>query len=79
MLTKRKLKKCSHKNTNVFDYIRNDGMIDDLVSSDDYDTRRRIKGNLTGLRFCLDCGSTQRYSLANPLNGEQWLAPWIWR
>jgi hypothetical protein len=79
MLTRRKLKNCDHRNTNVFDYVRRDALLDQLVSHDDYNMRREIRARLTGLRYCLDCGSTQRYSLSDPLDSEQWLAPWIWR
>lgn len=79
MLTKRKLKNCKHESTNAFDYVRRDAVLDQLVSHDDYNMRRELKAHLTGLRYCLDCGSTQRYSLSDPLNGEGWLAPWIWR
>jgi hypothetical protein len=79
MLVKRRLKNCKHENTNVYDYVRRDLLLDDLLHADDYRVRDRIKGLMTGMRFCLDCGSTQRFPLSDPLNGEQWLAPWIWR
>jgi hypothetical protein len=78
-----KLRKCKHTNTNAYDYIRNDGLVEDLVSRDSYKQRQEIKEHLTGMRFCLDCGATQRFRLRDPLalyeQKEPWLAPWIWR
>lgn len=81
----RKLRDCKHQNTNAYDYIRNDGHIEELVAQDDHKRRQDIKSHLTGMRFCLQCGATQRYRLRDPLainegaEKEPWLAPWIWR
>jgi hypothetical protein len=36
-----KLRACKHENTNAYDYIRNDGMIDSMLVEDDYKRRRR--------------------------------------
>lgn len=75
----RKLRICKHENVNVYEYVRNDGGLDDLIACDNYTRRRDIKSSFTGMRFCLQCGATQRFQLRDPLNGEPWLAPWIWR
>jgi len=76
----RKLRACRHENANAYEYIRNDGMINDIVSTDDYNRRRALEDHLTGMRFCLDCGSTQRFRFRDPIkSSEPWLAPWIWR
>jgi hypothetical protein len=80
-----KLRACQHKNTNAYDYIRNDGMLDEMLIQDDYRRRQQIRDHMTGMRFCLDCGATQRYrlwdplSITNPDEREPWLAPWLWR
>jgi len=83
MFELKKLKNCRHQNTNAYNYVRDDGLIEDLIAQDDYQARLKIKDHLTGMRFCLDCGSTQRFRRYDPLaiNGdkEPWLAPHIWR
>lgn len=85
MLLERKLKRRPHKNLNAYDYVRNDGALDELVGSDNFKHRQKIKENMTGLRICLDCGATQRYKLLDPLcilstsEKEPWCLPWMWR
>jgi hypothetical protein len=82
---KAKLRACPHHNVNAYDYVRNDGLLDDLIHEGDSKKREAIEGHLTGMRFCLDCGSTQRFKLRDPLaitstsEKEPWLAPWFWR
>ena len=81
----RKLRACKHFNTGAFNYVRDDGFIADLVSDDDYKSRQLTKDRISGLRYCLDCGATQRFSRIDPLalnpdtEKEPWLAPWLWR
>lgn len=81
----KKLRDCRHENMNVFDYIRDDSVLDELFNRDDYEQRQEVRDHLTGMRFCLNCGATQRFRLRDPLaittgaEKEPWLAPWIWR
>jgi len=75
-----KLRNCKHKNTSACDFVRNDGLLEDIVNSDDFKRRKNIQDHLSSMRYCVDCGSTQRYKLQDPIkSSEPWLAPWIWR
>lgn len=81
----KKLKNCKHKNVNAYNYVRDDGILDDIINADDYKRRDYLEQHLTGMRFCLDCGATQRFKRWDPLaiaegsEEEPWTRPWIWR
>jgi hypothetical protein len=82
---KSKLLACKHANTNAYNYVRDDGLLDEALYEKDPKRLDNIKMHLTGMRFCLDCGSTQRFKRWDPLSitdkneKEPWLAPWMWR
>lgn len=82
-MLKSKLQSCKHLNTNAFNYVRDDGLIDEIVNSDDYKRRQQLEDHLSGMRYCLDCGATQRFRRYDPLGivekCEPWLQPWIFR
>lgn len=81
----KKLRGCQHQNTNAFEYVRDDGILEDALDETDPKRVEVYKLHLTGLRFCLDCGSTQRFKHWDPLSitdkteKQPWIAPWLWR
>lgn len=69
----------------MFDYVRDDSLLDEAIDETDAKRIDKIKEHLSGMRLCLDCGSTQRFARWDPLaissrnEVEPWRNPWAWR